>query len=75
MITITDKAIGAIKSSNRIIGRLMGEFDRNQNTIINWISSKDIRLTTQTAVNIISEESGLSREEILEESNEVVPLS
>ncbi len=75
MITITDKAIGAIKSSNRIIGRLMGAFDRNQNTIINWISSKDIRLTTQTAVNIISEESGLSREEILEESNEVVHVS
>lgn len=75
MITITDKAIGTIKSSNRIIGRLMGAFDRNQNTIINWISSKDIRLTTQTAVNIISEESGLTREEILEESNEVVHVS
>jgi hypothetical protein len=42
-------------------------FDRGQNTIENWMASKDIRLTTPTAVVIIKEETGLTDAEILEE--------
>ena len=75
MITISDKAIQEIKSSNRIIGRLMMVFNRGQNTIENWMASKDIRLTTPHAVEIIQEESGLEEHEILEEINEVSKVS
>ena len=67
-MTISDRAIAAIKANNKLMGRLMGAFDRGQNTIENWLSSKDVRLTTPTAVQIISEESGLTEGEILEES-------
>lgn len=63
---ISDKAIYAIKGNNRLIARLMIAFNRGQNTIENWMSSKDVRFTTPTAVQIISEESGLSAEDILE---------
>lgn len=66
-MTISDKAIAAIKNSNLIIGRLMILFDRGQNTIENWMSAKDIRLTTVDAVQIIADESGLSEGEILED--------
>lgn len=64
---ISDKAISAIKGNNRLMGRLMIAFDRGQNTIENWMALKDVRLTTPTAVQIISEESELNPEEILEE--------
>lgn len=64
---MTDKAIEGIKGNNRLMGRLMIAFDRGQNTIENWMVSKDIRLTTPTAVQIIREETGLRDEEILEE--------
>lgn len=63
---ITDKAIVAIKTSNRIIGRLMIAFNRGQNTIENWMASKDVRLTTAMAIEIIAEESGLTQDEIIE---------
>lgn len=72
MITITDRALGLIPKNNRIIGRLMIAFDRGQNTIENWIESKDVRLTTPMAVLIIAEETGLKESEILEESAETV---
>jgi hypothetical protein len=65
-MTISEKAISEIKKSNRIMGRLMIAFDRGQNTIENWLVSKDIRLTTPTAVQIISEESELTEADILE---------
>lgn len=67
MYAISDKAIAAIKSSNKLMGRLMIAFDRGQNTIENWMASKDVRLTTPAAVQIISEESELANNEILEE--------
>lgn len=63
---ITDKAIGKIKGNNILMGRLMIAFDRGQNTIENWMDSKDIRLTTPTAVQILMEETDLAYEDILE---------
>lgn len=66
-MTISDKAIEAIKGNNRLMARLMMAFDRGQNTIENWMASKDIRLTTPTAVQIFREETGLTDSEILEE--------
>lgn len=68
MYAISDKAIAAIKGSNRIIARLMIEFDRGQNTIENWMASKDVRLITPAAIQIIAEESGLAKDIILEET-------
>lgn len=41
-------------------------FDKHPNTVDNWISNKDPMLTTPDAVRIISEETGLTQEEILE---------
>lgn len=64
---VSDKAIEMIKGNNKLMGRLMIAFDRGQNTIENWMVSKDIRLTTPTAVQILKEETGLTDNEILEE--------
>lgn len=65
-IQITDKALDSIRTNNTIIGRLMGAFDKKCSaTIENWINRRDVRLTTPTAVQIISEETGLSSSEIL----------
>lgn len=69
-MTVTDKAIEGIKGNNKLMGRLMIAFDRGQNTIENWMTSKDIRLTTPTAVQIIKEETGLTDTEILEEEQQ-----
>lgn len=66
-MTITDKAIAAIKSSNIIKGKLMVAFDRGENTIENWMASKDVRLTTPTATKIILEHSDLKESELLEQ--------
>ncbi len=67
---ISDKAIAAIKGNNHLMARLMMAFDRGQNTIENWMASKDIRLTTATAIQIFREETGLTDSEILEEEKE-----
>jgi len=64
---ISDKAIEAIKGNNRLMARLMMAFDRGQNTIENWMVSKDIRLTTATAMQIFREETGLTDSELLED--------
>jgi len=63
---ITDRAVTAIKKNNRLIGRLIMTFNRGQNTIENWMKADDSPLTTPAAINIISEETGLAQDEILE---------
>jgi hypothetical protein len=63
---ISDKAAGMIKGNNRLIGRLMIAFDRHSKSIEDWAESRDIRLTTPTAVQIFKEETGLAESEILE---------
>lgn len=70
-MTISVKAIEAIKGNNRLMARLMMAFDRGQNTIENWMASKDIRLTTPTAVQIFREETDLTDSEILEDESAV----
>lgn len=65
---ISEKAIAEIKKNNPLIGKLMGAFNKGQATIENWLNKKDIRLTTPLAVEIISEGTGLSDTEILEET-------
>lgn len=63
---ISETAINGIKGNNILMARLMTAFDRTQNTIENWMIKKDVRLTTPLAVQIISEETGLTDAEILE---------
>lgn len=70
MVLISDKAIVQIRGNNRLLGRLMVAFDRRQNTIENWCTSKDVRLTTPTAVQIIKEETELLESDILEEEKQ-----
>lgn len=66
-MTISDKAIEAIKNSNKLIAALMTAFDRGQNTIEIWMNKKDVRLTTPTAVKLIMEHSELTEADILEQ--------
>lgn len=71
MYVISDKAITSIKGNNRLMAKLMIAFDRGQNTIENWMNSKDVRLTTPIAIQLIGEESDLSKDEIILEETEV----
>lgn len=63
---LTAGAITSIRKNNKLIGRLIMEFNRGQNTIENWLKSDNSPLTTPLGVKIISEETGLTDEEILE---------
>lgn len=65
---ITDIAVQKIRKENKAIARLMILFDRGQKSIERWMEDKDIRLTLPEAVLIISEETRLTPEEILEPS-------
>lgn len=75
MSTISTKAQLAIRSNMKLMGRLMGHFSRSQASILNWIEDNDERLLLPESIAIISEESGLTHDVILEESNEEVPQS
>lgn len=71
---ISDMAIKVIRSNNKLIGRLMGHFDRGQATIDNMLDSKDSRLTEPETVVIIKEETGLFDSQILEDLDAAVPV-
>ena len=72
MRTISQKAIEACKGNYKAIGLLMGAFNKHQQTIERWLEKGDVILTTPNAVAKIQEGTGLSEEEILEESTEPV---
>lgn len=67
MAQISDTGLEAIKGNNLLIGRLMILYNRGQKTIENWIASRDSRLATPKAVQIISEETGLEAQQLLTE--------
>lgn len=73
-MTISDKAVAAIKSSNIIMGKLMVAFNRGQNTIENWMNSepRNILLTTPDAVRVITKNSDLTEDDILVEDSVAV---
>lgn len=71
MTTISNIAIEQIKDNRRVIGRLVSHFDKHYRTIELWIEKKDVMLTTPDAVTIISEETGLTQDQILQESKAV----
>jgi hypothetical protein len=64
---ISELAINKIKGNNILVAKLMMLFDRTQNTIENWMNDKDVRLITPDAVRIISEETRLTEDEIIEQ--------
>lgn len=64
---LTEKAVTSIRKNNTVIGKLIIAFNRGQNTIENWLKANDSPLTTPKALSIISEETGLTSEQILEE--------
>lgn len=72
-MAISNLAAGKIKGNYKLIGLLMGAFNKHQKTIETWADDRNMLLTTPTAVQIISEVTGLSEDEILEK--EAVPQS
>jgi hypothetical protein len=66
MMNISNKALETIRDNNVAKGRLMAAFNRCEATINRWISVNDVRLTTSKALQIISEETGLTESDILE---------
>lgn len=68
MQTLTQIAISQMLGNNRLIGRLMVLFNRSSFAITRWISNKDQRLTSPLALEVIREETGLTNEQILEET-------
>lgn len=47
--------------------KLALHFKKHQNTIENWIKNRDAMLTTADAVRIISEETGIEADQVLQE--------
>lgn len=64
---ITKKVIDKIKESKRCKNALAYLLNVNPRTIDTWLKRNDIMLTTDLALNIISEELGVKKSEILEQ--------
>jgi hypothetical protein len=60
-------AFQAILTKVKIRARLMILFDCSEKTILRWVEIKDIKLTTASALEIIQEESGLKKNQLLVE--------
>ncbi len=63
---ISEKAIESLKGNHKALASLSYKFDKHAKTIENWLISKDIRLTTPLAIEVIKAETGLSEDEILQ---------
>lgn len=66
MQKIKQELVGLIKKNWAINGKLVAAFNVHPRTIENWIISRDVRLTTPTAIKIIKEETGLEDNQIFE---------
>lgn len=67
MAIVTESAIGIIKKNRKCINLLGYEFNAHTVTVERWIEENepDGKLTTPTAVKVISKETGLTKSEIL----------
>lgn len=63
---ITKKAKETILKDVRVRAALMHSFKKSEKTIQNWVEFDSIILSTPQAVDIISKQSGLKRNDILE---------
>jgi len=68
MTKISSIVIPELKSNRRLINRLGYEMSSHTDTVERWIelNQEDGKLTTAKALDIISEETGLSKKNILE---------
>ena len=62
---ITKLGLKRIKESNKTKALLCAEFDKNMQTIDNWIKVNSVMLTTIQALKIIRKETGLADSELL----------
>lgn len=65
---ITDIAVAAIRKHELMVPLLMNAFERNQETIKDWLNTKDPRLLTPQTIDIISKWCKLTVSEIMEDS-------
>lgn len=70
MTTIKQSIADKIRTDQVVIGRLMAVFNKSSDSIVRWIDRRDVRLTTPTAIQVISEELNVSESEVLETATE-----
>lgn len=68
---LTKNALKAIREKKECRIRLQYELNKTDATIYRWLDENNIMLTTAQALQIISEETGLSQEEILTDESKV----
>ncbi len=66
-IRLKASVIEAIRKNQSIRNRLQLELNRSYPTIQRWLDSNNEMLTTATSLRIISEETGISQENLLAE--------
>lgn len=62
---LTELAKSNILGNNKLMGLLMGYFDRGQPTIENWIAGDNERLTEDGAVKVICDNTGLFESQVV----------
>lgn len=67
-IRLSEKAISAVKKSLSAKNRLQYELNCSFLTIMRWLKKNDSKLTTAQSLRIISEETGLTIDDLLEEN-------
>lgn len=74
---ISDKGIEVIKGNKRLRNRLALEMDKSQETVERWyrMNPDNGDLTTAKALQIIREETGLTDDQILDESEEHIRVA
>lgn len=65
-IQLTKEAIEAVKKSLVAKNRLQFELKKSYPTIQKWLAENNIHLTTAQALTIISESTGIAKDDLLE---------
>lgn len=64
---LSEQAITAITKNGKLRNRLAYELDCHPDTLSRYLKNNDVMLTTASALKAITEETGLTQEEILTE--------
>lgn len=65
MITLSDKAIKAIKDSTKLKGELQLVLGISSNTLYSWVKKNDAKLTQASALDAIKKHSALTDADLL----------
>lgn len=68
MITLTDKAIRAIRDSTKLKGELQAVLGISGNTLYKWLKDNDQKLTSASALEAIKKSTELTDDELLTRS-------